>query len=37
MLENAADPFADVPEDDETHVDTLIHKFLADLRNLDVL
>ena len=37
MLENAADPFGEVPEDDEAEQDALIGKFLGDLRDLGVL
>ena len=37
LLESAADPFADVPEDDAAESDSLITKFLGDLRDLQVL
>ena len=37
MLQSAVDPFAEVAEDDEGQNEQLIHKFLADLRDMDVL
>ena len=37
LLENAVDPFAEVPEDDPAATETLISNFLNDIRNLDVL
>ena len=37
LLESAVDPFGDVPLDDEADSDNLINKFLADLRDMDVL
>ena len=39
LLESALDPFAEVPEDniDAAQTDQLICKFLADMRDMDVL